>query len=122
MGQRKLRFKERDIILEFYGLRPHTTHYFYYDKVKVTSMVKQFGKKLGQDLITDENGNLKVIFYLSSGISSNSYESIPVKVSNLEAGKKEVVVTTVNQTVLPDNYYNSATSFGAVVLGLDKIV
>ena len=122
MGQRKLRYKERDIILEFYGLRPHTTHYFYYDKVKVTSMVKQFGKKLGQDLITDENGNLKVIFYLSSGISSNSYESIPVKVSNLEAGKKEVVVTTVNQTVLPDNYYNSATSFGAVVLGLDKIV
>ena len=122
MGQRKLRFKERDIILEFYGLRPHTTHYFYYDKVKVTSMVKQFCKKLGQDLITDENGNLKVIFYLSSGISSSSYESIPVKVGNLEAGKKEVVVTTINQTVLPDNYYNSSTSFGAVVLGLDKTV
>jgi len=122
MGQRKLRFKERDIILEFYGLRPFTTHYFYFDKVKITDMVKQYGKKLGGNLISDENGNLKIIFYLSSGISSNSYESIPVKISNLEAGKKEIVVTTINQTVLPDNYYNSSTSFGAVVLGIDKIV
>jgi len=122
MGQRKLRFKERDIILEFYGLRPHTTHYFYFDKVRVTSMVKQFGKKLGEALISDENGNLKVIFYLSSGISSNSYESIPVKVSNLESGRKEIVVTTINQTTLPDNYYNASSSFGAVVLGLDKTV
>lgn len=122
MGQRKLRFKERDIILEFYGLRPYTTHYFYFDKVQISSMVKQFGKKLGQPLISDENGNLKVIFYLTSGISSNSYESIPIKVSNLEAGRKEIVVTTTNQTVLPDNYYNSSTSFGALVLGLDKIV
>lgn len=122
MGQRKLRFKERDIILEFYGLRPHTTHYFYFDKVKVTDRVKQFGKKLGGSLVSDENGNLKVIFYLSSGIASNSYESVPVKVGNLEAGRKEVVVSTINQTTLPDNYYNSSTSFGAVVLGLDKIV
>lgn len=85
-------------------------------------MVKQFGKKLGEALISDENGNLKVIFYLSSGISSNSYESIPVKVGNLQSGRKEVVVTTINQTTLPDNYYNSSTSFGAVVLGLDKTV
>lgn len=122
MGQRKLRFKERDIILEFYGLRPHTTHYFYFDKVKVTTMVKQFGRKLGQPLISDENGNLKVIFYLSSGISSSSYESIPTKNSNLEAGRKEVVVTTVDQNVLPDNYYNSSTSYSAFILGLDKLV
>jgi len=122
MGQRNLIFKERDIILEFYGLRPFTTHYFYYDKVKVTSMVKQFGKKLGQSLISDENGNIKIIFYLSSGISSDSYESLPIKSNNLEAGLKEVVLTTINQSTLPDNYFNSSTSFGAVVLGLDKIV
>ena len=122
MGQRKLRFKERDIILEFYGLRPHTTHYFYFDKVQVADRVKQFGRKLGGSLISDENGNIKIIFYLTSGISSNSYESIPIKVSNLEAGYKEVVLTTINQTTLPDNYYNSSTSFGAVVLGLDKLV
>jgi len=122
MGQRKLRFKERDIILEFYGLRPNTTHYFYFDKVKITGMVKQFGKKLGQPLISDESGNLKVIYYLSSGISSNSYESIPAKVNNLEAGKKEIVVTTIDQTTLPDNYYNASTSFGALILGLDKLV
>ena len=122
MGQRKLRFKERDIILEFYGLRPNTTHYFYFDKVKITGMVKQFGKKLGQPLISDDSGNLKVIYYLSSGISSTSYESIPTKVNNLEAGKKEIVVTTIDQTTLPDNYYNSSTSFSAFILGLDKLV
>ena len=122
MGQRKLRFKERDIILDFYGLRPNTTHYFYFDKVKITGMVKQFGKKLGQPLISDESGNLKVIYYLSSGISSTSYESIPTKVNNLEAGRKEIVVTTIDQTTLPDNYYNSSTSFSALILGLDKLV
>jgi len=122
MGQRKLRFKERDIILEFYGLRPHTTHYFYFDKVKVTGMVKQFGKKLGQPLISDENGNLEVVFYLSSGILSNSYESIAAKASNLEAGQKEIVITTIDQTTLPNNYYNSSTSFSAFILGLDKLV
>lgn len=122
MGQRFIRFKERDIILEFYGLRPYTTHYFYFDKVQVTDMVKQFGKKLGQPLISDENGNLKIIFYLNSGIASDSYESIPVKVNNLKAGKKHIVVTTINQTVLPDNYYNSSTSYCASILGLDKLV
>ena len=122
MGQRKLRFKERDIILEFYGLRPHTTHYFYFDKVKITDRVKQFGGKLGGSLISDDNGNLKVIFYLSSGIASDSYESIPVKVNNLEAGKKEIVVTTIDQTTLPDNYSSSSTSYSAFILGLDKLV
>lgn len=85
-------------------------------------MVKQFGKKLGQPLISDESGNLKVIFYLSSGISSDSYESIPVKVSNLEAGRKEIVITTIDQTVLPDDYTSSSTSFSAFILGLDKLV
>jgi hypothetical protein len=122
MGQRFIRFKERDIILEFYGLRPYTTHYFYFDKVKVTDMVKQFGKKLGQPLISDESGNLKIIFYLSSGISSDSYESIPTKVNNLKAGRKEVVVTTINSTVLPDNYSLSSTSYCASILGLDKVI
>lgn len=122
MGQRFIRFKERDIILEFYGLRPHTTHYFYFDKVKVTDMVKQFGKKLAQPLISDENGNLKVIFYLSSGIASDSYESIPTKVNNLKAGRKEVVVTTINSTILPNNYLRSSTSYCASILGLDKVV
>ncbi len=122
MGQRFIRFKERDIILEFYGLRPYTTHYFYFDKVKVTDMVKQFGKKLGQPLISDENGNLKIIFYLSSGIASDSYESIPTKVNNLKAGRKEVVVTTINSTILPDNYSLSSTSYCASILGLDKVI
>jgi len=122
MGQRKLQFKERDLIFGFYGLRPHTTHYFYFDKVKVTGMVKQFGKKLGQPLISDENGNLEVVFYLSSGILSNSYESIAAKASNLEAGQKEIVITTIDQTTLPNNYYNSSTSFSAFILGLDKLV
>jgi hypothetical protein len=122
MGQRKLRFKERDIIIEFYGLRPETTHYFYFDKVRITDRVKQFGGKLGGPLITDKNGELKVIFYLSSGIASDSYESIPVKINNLSAGSKEVAVTTINQAVLTDNYFNSSTSFSSVVLGIDKIV
>ena len=85
-------------------------------------MVKQFGKKLSQPLISDENGNLKVIFYLNSGIASESYESIPTKVSNLEAGRKEIVVTTINQAVLPDNYSSSSTSYSAFILGLDKLV
>lgn len=122
MGQRKLRFKETDIIIEFYGLRPNTTHYFYFDKVQVSSMVKQFGKKLSQPLITDDSGNIKVIYYLSSGISSNSYESVPVKVGNLQVGRKEVVLTTIDLPVLPENHQQSSTSYSSIVLGLDKLV
>lgn len=113
-------FKEKDVIIEFYGLKPLTTYYFYFDGKKITDRVKQFGKKLNQPLISDENGQLKTIYYLSSGIESDSLQSVPVRTKNLRAGSKEVVVTTINQTSLPENYKDSSVSFSSVKLGLEK--
>lgn len=114
-------YKEKDIILEFYGLRPYTTHFFYHNKVKITDRVKQFGKKLNQSLISDENGNLKVIYYLFSGIQSNSFQSIPSRIRALYVVKNEFVITNLNSSTLPDEYYTSSISFSSLVLVPDKI-
>lgn len=110
-------FKEVDSRYKFTGLKPFTRHYFYFNKVKQTDRVKQLGKKLGQPLITDENGVLDVIFYLSSGISSSSPASTSYKVSNLTAGIVDVVVTTVDSGAenLPELYINSSLSSAELV-------
>lgn len=118
----KASFKERDIIIEFFGLKPLTTHYFYYEKNKVTDKVKQFGKKLGDPLITDSDGKLKVVFYLSSGISSNSAENLPRILEKMSVGKREIVLTNLNQDPLPNSYYSTSKSFTAFILGSDKII
>ena len=112
-------FKEADSQYKFAGLKPSTTHYFYFNKKRQSSRVKQLGKKLGQPMISDENGLLEVIYYLDSGISSNSPTSTSYKVPNLAAGVTEVVITTYDSGNgdLPDNYLNNSISSGKIVFG-----
>ena len=110
--------KETDSAYEFFGLKPLTTHYFYFNKKKQTSNVKQPGKKLGAPLITDENGALEIIYYLNSGISSDSPANASFKANNLRAGIFEVVVTNFDSGVndLPDDYLNNSISSSKLVL------
>jgi hypothetical protein len=112
-------FKEADSHYTFAGLKPLTTHYFYFNKKRQSSRVKQLGKKLGQPMISDENGLLEVIYYLDSGISSNSPTSASYKVPNLAAGVTEVVITTYDSGDgdLPDNYLNNSISSGKIIFG-----
>ena len=110
-------FKEADSQVQFVGLKPLTTHYFYFNKVKQTSNVKQLGKKLGQPLISDENGVLYVIFYLTSGISSDSPGNSTYKVPNLIAGVSEIVVTTYDSgnDFLPDSWPENSISSAKLI-------
>ena len=103
-------FKERDYIFDAHGLRPYTTYYLYVNNVKINSRVKQFGKKLGESLVSDENGKLKIVFYLDSSIPSNSLKSSSAKFSALKATPLEIVLSTVNQTNLPEGYSDLAGS------------
>ena len=110
-------FKESDSQYKFVGLKPLTAHYFYFNKKLQTSRVKQLGKKLGQALISDENGVLQVIFYLDSGIPSNSRVNFSYKIPNLAVGVSEVIVTTYNSgnNDLPDNYLDSSVSSSEII-------
>lgn len=115
-------YKETDSNFTFVGLKPLTTHYFYFNKKKQTSRVKQTGKKLGQPLISDENGVLDVIYYLDSGISSDSPSNASYKIPNLTAGVIEVVITNLDSGAndLPDEYLNNSLSTGRVVFNALK--
>lgn len=113
-------FKEKDIITTFYGLKPLTRYYFYFDNKQVTTKVKQFGKKLNQPLISDENGQLKTVFYVSSNITSKSIQSLKYKVTDLKAGNKEITLTTLDVSVLPENFRDSSLSYSSITLGLEK--
>lgn len=115
-------YKETDSSYKFLGLKPLTTHYFYFNKKKQTSGVKQPGKKLGSPLVSDENGVLEVIYYLSSGISSDSPANGSYKNANLKTGVFEIVVTNFDAGVndLPDNYMNNSISAGKLVLNALK--
>lgn len=122
MPKTTITYKETDSNFTFVGLKPLTTHYFYFNKKKQTSRVKQIGKKLGQPLISDENGVLDVIYYLDSGISSNSPSNASYKIPNLTAGVIEVVITNIDSGAgdLPDEYLNNSLSTGRVVFNALK--
>ena len=115
-------YKETDSTYQFVGLKPLTTHYFYFNKKKQTSRVKQLGKKLGQPLISDENGVLEVIFYIDSGISSDSPSNTSYKVPNLAAGVIEIVITNYDSGAndLPESYLDNSLSTSRVVFNALK--
>lgn len=115
-------YKETDSSYKFVGLKPFTTHYFYFNKKKQTSRVKQLGKKLGAPLITDENGVLEVIYYLDSGISSESPSNASYKIPNLSTGIVEIVITNFDSGAsdLPDEYLDNSLSTGRVIFNALK--
>jgi hypothetical protein len=114
-------FKERDYIFDAYGLKPYTTYYLYVNNTQISSRTKQFGKKLGQPLVTNENGQLKVVFYIDSFIPSSSIKSPSAKFSALKAGPLEIVLSTINQANLPGNYADSAGSIAKTTVFLNKV-
>jgi hypothetical protein len=122
MPRTTIAYKETDSSFKFVGLKPLTTHYFYFNKKKQTSRVKQLGKKLGQPLISDDSGVLEVIYYLDSGISSDSPSNTSYKIPNLTVGVVEIVVTNLDSGAsdLPDEYLNNSLSSGRVVFNALK--
>ncbi|NDG29053.1 hypothetical protein EB118_03005 [bacterium] len=108
--------KERDIIFEVYGLRPLTRYYFYVNSTQNTSRIKQFGKKLADPLVTDENGYMKLVYYIDSGIPTDTMKGVLVRRNNLNYRPIEVVLTTIDQTTIPTNFETSAVSYAKTTL------
>lgn len=104
-------FKERDILFSVYGLKPLSRYYLYINRVQNTSRAKQFGKKLGDPFITDENGKITIVFYLDSFISSDSPKAVQAKFKVLKRTPIEFVLTNLNQTVLVENFESSSISY-----------
>jgi len=114
-------FKERDFIFEVFSLRPKTTYYFYVNKIQNSNRIKQFGKKLGESLITDQNGYMKLVYYIDSNIPSDSAFGITTKMLNLKTTNLELVLTTLNQTSLPENFESSTVSYAKSVVSIGRI-
>lgn len=110
------RIKESDSYFKFVGLKPYTRHYFYYEVLNRSDRCKQFGKKLGDPLITDENGMLEFSFYNTTGIKTDSTGSDVYRSFALSTGIKEAVVTNINQTQLPADYTLSSVSSAKVTI------
>lgn len=95
------------------GLLPTTYHYMFFEgnKVAATSY-KPLGGKLGDPLISDENGKLQFTFYYSSNVPEYTTELTEYyNFVNSVAGKKELVVANITDNTLPTNYDSVAFSY-----------
>lgn len=111
-------FKERDITFEVFGLRPLSRYYLYVNRVQYPSRTKQFGKKLSDPLITDENGKITIVFYMDSFVPSDSPKAMKAKANVLKATPLEFVLTNLNQTTLVQNFEDSSVSYAKSTLFL----
>ena len=93
------------------GLLPLTYHHFYFEGRKNTN-VKPRGGIVGDPLLSNENGQVTFTFYYKSGLatSASSLEQFYQLTNNI-AGTKEIVISTINADVLPDNYDTASTSY-----------
>lgn len=109
-------YKEKDISLNVYGLRPLTRYYLYVNRIQNVSRTKQKGKKLSEPLISDKNGSIELLYYIDSTISSDSPKSSSVKKSILQASPLDIVLTTLNQTTLAQDFENISTTYAKTVI------
>jgi len=97
------------------GLLPLTYHYLYFEgkKVEATGFKPSAGK-LGDPLITDENGQLNFTYYYSSNLPEYTTELTEYYnfISTI-AGKKELVVANIVGDTLPVDYAAQAFSYAS---------
>ena len=104
------------------GLMPHTVHYLYVEtKLQPASVCKPYGKKLGDPIITDENGQVQFDYYYSSGLAAgDTLLSTAQQQAASIAGTKSLVVGNQSVATLPTDYLktflSSATSFIVVTV------
>lgn len=95
-----------------YGLRPLTTHHFYFERNKIPlSQIKPLNGKLGDPIVADENGKVVFDFYYTSGVSmaASSIAEVQEKVANL-GGIKELVVIDVDTETLSNTFEDTVSS------------
>jgi hypothetical protein len=97
------------------GLLPMTYHYLYFEGNQVaSSQYKPLGGKIGDPLISDQNGQLSFTYYYASNLPNVTTEfSEYYKFINALAGTKRIVVANLNQASLPEDYTVQAFSYAA---------
>lgn len=104
--------REQVFTFNLSGLLPLSQHYMYFERQAVSSTkIKPLGGSLGDPIKTDADGKVTFDYYYSSDLPA---ERTPIervqRMTELVAGNKEVVVTTINQSSLPSNYKDTALS------------
>ena len=95
------------------SLQPMTIHNFYFERQLVNaSKLKPVGGKLGDALKTDADGYVEFDYYYDSGLSGGTTPLEQAQAAAVTvAGNKEVILTTLGTSSLPDNYDSLALSY-----------
>ena len=105
--------RDQSFDIKLTGLLPSTYHYLYYEGKRVdTNSFKPLGGKLGDPLISDENGQISLTLYVNTNLpEAVSALADYYKIIDSVVGKKQVVVMNINQTDLPTDYKTTAFSY-----------
>jgi hypothetical protein len=119
-------FVSRDQAFDFVvnGLLPLTTHYFYFERqLQPANLIKPYGGKIGDPIVTDGNGQVTFTYYFCSSITSEktSLDTAQKLAENI-VGKKEAVLSTTNVTSLPDDYKSTSLSFYATTISINVYI
>ena len=103
------------------GLLPLTYHYLYFENKQVSNtQFKPIGGKLGDPLISDNNGKLELVYYYTSNLPELVTELAEYySVVNSLAGKKELIVANLNQVELANSYQTDAFSYAASYINIE---
>lgn len=95
------------------GLLPLTYHFLYYEGKRCSdTQFKPLGGKLGDPLISDENGQINFVFYVNTNLpQSTTALTEYYSFINALVGKKQLVLVNINQPTLPADFKTQAFSY-----------
>lgn len=89
---------EQSFEIDITGLRPNTTHTFFFEGRDLTSKCKQTGGTLGSGLKTDANGTIEFVFYYYPDTEPTSAVTAGVASAAMTAGVKAISVRNADGT------------------------
>lgn len=113
--------REQSFNVTVTGLLPLTYHYVYYEgKLTSSAQYKPINGKLGEPLISNENGRLEFVFYVNTNLpSATTTLAEYYSLINALVGKKQLVITNISQPILPDDYKTQAFSYAEQYITID---
>jgi hypothetical protein len=99
--------------LSLTGLMPSTVHHVYFERQKIAaSKLKPQSGNLGDDITTDENGQVTIEFYYDTGLpaAATTYAYFQELRSSV-AGVKHIAVCSTNVDSLSSDFQSSALSY-----------
>lgn len=111
--------RPQEFLIKVNGLKPSTTHYFYFDTIKQSaSKMKPNGKSKGDSLVSDSNGYLEFTYFFDGDApeASSTLEDA-LKANALSIGPKSYTITSYDfGSSLPNDYYDRSGSYATNTL------